>query len=84
MTVESYLRKVPFLRDLTEEALRDLTRLGTTRTARADEILFREGDPGDALYVVLSGAVAVHSIDEQGEAVELARFNTGASSANSP
>jgi signal transduction histidine kinase len=78
MTVESYLRKVPFLRDLTEEALRDLTRLGTTRTARADEILFREGDPGDTLYVVLSGAVAVQSVDEQGEAVELARLNTGA------
>ena len=27
---------------------------------------------------MLSGAVAVHSVDEQGEAVELARFKTGA------
>ncbi len=45
---------------------------------QAGAILFREGDPGDALYVVLSGAVSVHSLDDQGEEVELARFQPGA------
>ena len=77
MTVESYLKRVPFFRDLTEQAIHELAQLGKKQTTVANEILFREGDPGDTLYIVLSGTVMVHSADEHGQEVELARFHAG-------
>src|SRR5207344_2912083 len=41
----------------------------------AAEILFREGDPGDALYVIVEGEVAV--LAEGPPRVEMARLGTG-------
>ncbi|HEU5319170.1 MAG TPA: cyclic nucleotide-binding domain-containing protein, partial [Methylomirabilota bacterium] len=40
-------------------------------------VLFREGDPGDAMYVVLAGAVQVYTHDRAGREVVLARVEAG-------
>src|SRR5262249_4966464 len=53
------------------------TRAGTHQKFAASQIVFREGDPGDALYVVLSGRATVERIDAQGQTVELAKLGPG-------
>lgn len=55
-----------FLDALTPRDLEALRALGRQRRHRAGEVLFREGDPGDAVLVVLSGRVKLHGVTETG------------------
>ncbi len=43
----------------------------------ADTLIFSEGDPGDALYVVVDGSVSVFSTNEEGVDVALAELGAG-------
>ena len=55
--VDDTLRRAPLFRGLDEAAAQDLdTRMSDIDVARGRTI-FHEGDPGDALYVVLSGKI---------------------------
>jgi len=74
------LAKSDLLRNLPPEEVEALLRCVCRRRLVADETLFRSGDPGDALYVVVRGKVEVlteteaepsrttHAIAELGEA----------------
>ena len=48
-----------------------------TRRFRRGEVLFHEGDPGDALFIVASGAVKVVVPSEEGEEAILATLRRG-------
>jgi transcriptional regulator with AAA-type ATPase domain/polyferredoxin len=43
----------------------------------SDTLIFSEGDPGDALYVVVEGSVVVFSTNEEGVDVALAELDAG-------
>lgn len=43
----------------------------------AGEMIFREGDPGEQLYVVLEGSVCIFIIDQEGKEVVLAEVGSG-------
>jgi CRP/FNR family transcriptional regulator, cyclic AMP receptor protein len=62
---------------LSEEALATLTRTMRARRFRRGEVLFHEGDPGDALFIVASGAVKVVVPSEDGEEAILATLRRG-------
>ena len=62
---------------LTGEPLAALTRTLRTRRFRRGEVLFHEGDPGDALFIVASGAVKVVVPSEDGEEAILATLRRG-------
>lgn len=53
------LRQVPFLESLADSTLQQLLDHGTYCELSADTILFNEGDPGDALYIILQGEIEV-------------------------
>lgn len=59
LLLQDLLRQVPYFENFTEIELRQLIQSGHRRKLPASEVLFREGDPGDAFYVILSGAVEV-------------------------
>ena len=59
------------------EALRAMARTLRARRFRRGEVLFHEGDPGDALFVVASGAVKVVVPSEDGEEAILATLRRG-------
>ena len=54
------LRKVTYFQGFSDIELRQLIENGYRKRLRTDEILFRENDPGDAFYIVLSGLVEVY------------------------
>jgi CRP-like cAMP-binding protein len=53
------LRQVPLFADLSEEDLEQLHRMAETVSIPAGQLVFREGDSGDSLYVVLDGELEV-------------------------
>ncbi|HEX7495320.1 MAG TPA: Crp/Fnr family transcriptional regulator [Candidatus Limnocylindrales bacterium] len=59
------------------EALEAIARSLRIRHFRRGEVLFHEGDPGDALFIVASGAVKVVVPSEEGEEAILATLKRG-------
>jgi CRP/FNR family transcriptional regulator len=51
------LRQLPLVRHLSEEQRRELLAAGTIRDLAKGELLFREGEPAEAMYAVARGAV---------------------------
>ena len=66
-----FLRTVPLFLDLSGEDLLQVARIAAHRELTAGAVLFRKGDPGDAMYVVARGRVAVR--DGGREIAELGR-----------
>lgn len=53
------LHRVPLFEGLDEEDLQRIADVSTTQVLEAEELLFEEGEEGDAFYVVLRGGVAM-------------------------
>jgi Cyclic nucleotide-binding domain len=66
------LKRVPLFATLTLEQLASIDRLMVTRHYVKGESIFRKGDVGAELYVVLEGEIRVH-LDHDGHEVTLAR-----------
>jgi CRP-like cAMP-binding protein len=69
------LASTPLFAGLSQEALEKLVQQLTLVHLGHGEVLFREGDPGDALYVIVEGEVAV--LAEGPPRVEMARLGPG-------
>jgi CRP/FNR family cyclic AMP-dependent transcriptional regulator len=59
------------------EALEAIARTLRVRHFRRGEVLFHEGDPGDALFIVASGAIKVVVPSDEGEEAILATLRRG-------
>ena len=70
------LKQVPLFTALTLEQLSSVDRLMITRHYAKGETLFRRGDVGGELYVVVEGEVRVH-LDHAGQEVTLVRHRAG-------
>lgn len=57
--------------------LAKLTRLASERAYPAGSCIFREGDPGDAVYVVKQGWVQISAVNESGQRLMLSRILPG-------
>lgn len=65
-TVEDSLSKIPLFQGLEPDELARLAAIAEPRTLEAQAPLFREGEPGDALWVLLKGSVEVLKRDASG------------------
>ena len=59
LLLQDLLRQVAYFENFTELELRQLIQSGHRQRLSTGEVLFRQDDPGDAFYVILSGAVEV-------------------------
>ena len=66
-TVEKvlFLKSVDLFRALPGEELAQIAEIAEEQPFAAGEQVFAEGEPGDALYLVLDGAVKVHQSQRQ-------------------
>jgi CRP/FNR family transcriptional regulator/CRP/FNR family cyclic AMP-dependent transcriptional regulator len=74
---EAIIRDVPLLARLPEADLRDLASRGRVQSYRSGVTLFREGDPGDALHVVIGGNVRVVVLSPEGSEATVAMLGPG-------
>ncbi|MBE9062481.1 mechanosensitive ion channel, partial [cf. Phormidesmis sp. LEGE 11477] len=58
VAIKDLLRQVPYFRNCTDIELRKLVEIGRRIRLEPAEIIYREGDPGDAFYIILSGSVS--------------------------
>ena len=75
--VVAALARCPLFAALGEDDLVGLAREMRTRRFRRGEVLFHQGDPGDALFVVTSGAVKISLPSEEGDEAIIATVNAG-------
>ena len=75
--VVELLGHVPLFRGLPETELWSIAALARPRLLGKNEMLFREGDPGDRFYIVFSGAVEVLKERPLGDHERLAVKRTG-------
>ena len=60
VAVRDLLKSIPYFSQCSAVELRKLVEIGHRRRLDVDETLFNVGDPGDAFYIILSGAVSYH------------------------
>ncbi len=60
-----FLKSVDLFRGLRGEELATVAEIAEEQPFAAGEHVFAEGEPGDALYLVIEGAVRVHKADRQ-------------------
>lgn len=70
------LKRIPFFASLTEEEHQGLAVLLRRKGIARGEILFREGDEGTALYIILEGRVKI-SVSRRTDKVTLALLGPG-------
>jgi CRP-like cAMP-binding protein len=75
---EIALTEIPMFADLPQEAFAELSDRLVRRREAADSVIVRQGDPGNAFFVVVSGRVRVEKRDEGGQRVHLANLGPGA------
>ena len=78
MITADLLREIDVFRSLSPAELDALLPLAKEETLRKDQVLFRERDPGDKLYVVLAGVIEIgRSAHGDARRVRLVRLERG-------
>ena len=72
-TLARLLRQVSFFGHLDEAMLEQIARRTRRRQFGPHEALFHEGDPGETLYVIVSGTVAIQKPSASGQTIHLAQ-----------
>ena len=62
MLNHEFLKQTTLFRDLTEEELLEVILIGHVKQYKADATIFAEGDPGDMLYLIVSGSVRISKL----------------------
>jgi CRP-like cAMP-binding protein len=75
--LRAMLESVPLFRDLSAADLGTLASSLRTRRYRRGEVIFHQGDPGDALHIIISGRVKISSPSESGVEAILTTLRPG-------
>ena len=65
------LRQVPFLESLEDSQIDYLVKVGKRVALKSGELLFRKGDPGRCMYVILEGRIEIYMESSDGQAAVL-------------
>ena len=57
--IYTVLAKIPIFKDLSKKELRAVERIFHKRNYKAEEILFKEGDPGVGMYIIVEGHINI-------------------------
>lgn len=76
-TLSAALGEVPLFRDLPGDDLEAMASACRIRRFRRGEVIFHQGDPGDALHVILAGRVKISSPSETGVEAILTTLRPG-------
>jgi signal transduction histidine kinase len=72
----AHIKRIPLFREIDDAVIRGVAEVGVSRDLALGEAIFRSGDPGTELYIILAGAVRIHTM-EDGHELELAVLREG-------
>lgn len=62
-----YLKRIPLFSDLKESLIMEIANIAAIKKFDKGTVLFQQGDPGEAVYVVKEGLVKISMMDEEGK-----------------
>jgi CRP-like cAMP-binding protein len=71
------LRRVPFLESLKASQIEYLVKVGKRVSLDGEELLFRKGDSGRCMYVILEGRIQIYMETSDGQAAVLRVLESG-------
>lgn len=71
------LKSVELFRDLNEEQLEQISKISKKQVYSRGESICKQGDPGDAMYVISSGQVEINVRDNKGNAYSALYLGAG-------
>lgn len=71
------LRRSPLFAPCSDELLTDVARQLRSHTYRRNEVIFHQGDPGDALHIIRRGSVKIVLPSPEGEEAIIATLRSG-------
>jgi CRP/FNR family cyclic AMP-dependent transcriptional regulator len=74
---EILLKQVPLFRSLREEDSRHIAALLQKQTLRKGDALFRQGDEGTSLYLIIAGKIKIVRQSREGDEMILAMLSAG-------
>ncbi len=77
MSVENILRTIPLFQHLSDKLIQDLTERGNTVLMEAHQVVCREGDASDEMYVILEGNIKVFKSDAEAHDVQIDALTSG-------
>ena len=75
--VDKILCNTGLIDHFSDEAVKDIVESLTTETFQQGDIIIREGEIGDRLFIILDGAVRVFTHNQHNEEIVLARIEKG-------
>ena len=64
---QDFLKQTLLFKDLTEEELVEIILIGQAEAFKKDQVIFREGEPGDAFYLIVDGSVRISKMSNNAE-----------------
>jgi len=77
MSIELFLRRVPFFANFTDDQLSQIAAIGEIVAFAQEHQIFKEGDKADRFYIIVGGQVRVYGRSTGGEEVEFNIFQAG-------
>ena len=74
---DEVVRSIPLFKALSKDAQTFIANRLQKKTFASGEMIVRQGDTGDSLYIIASGLVKVTKWERSGKSRELARLHTG-------
>lgn len=74
---DDLLRQIPLFESLSKDAIAFISDRLKTEAFASGEVIVRQGDTGDSLYIITNGLVKVTKREKTGTSRELARLKTG-------
>ncbi len=71
------IKQIPLFADLPQEQLRSLLGMLDRRSYRKGQVILREGDEGDSLFVIVSGRVRIYTFSADGHELSYGIFGDG-------
>src|SRR5947207_9885690 len=71
------LRNVPIFQLLDNDELAELAAHIDEQTFQANQLIFKEGDPGRNMQIILSGAVQTYVTDDEGNKIVVSELGKG-------
>lgn len=71
------LARIPLFRKLTKKELMVISKIMYERSFEAGEFMFETGQPGAAMFIIISGIVKIVKKNEKSDLIELATLDAG-------
>ncbi len=74
--ISALLRKISFFEGLEDQTLEFIAKVGEGVNVVPGSVIFREGDAGDRMYLIIKGKVEIYRSDESGYETVLATLDS--------